>query len=43
MPQLRAEFRHGFQGASIAAMRYADLLDGPLYQAVQGNTSRNHT
>ncbi|MGO4701983.1 putative Ig domain-containing protein [Dyella sp. 2RAB6] len=43
MPQLRAEFRHDFQGASVAAMRYADLLGGPLYQAVLGNTSRNHT
>jgi uncharacterized protein with beta-barrel porin domain len=43
MPQLRAEFRHDFQGASIAAMRYADLLGGPLYQAALGNTSRNHT
>ena len=43
MPQLRAEFRHDFQGASVAAMRYADLLGGPLYQAVLGNTTRNHT
>ncbi|WP_250901836.1 MULTISPECIES: putative Ig domain-containing protein [unclassified Dyella] len=43
MPQLRAEFRHDFQGASIAAMRYADLLGGPLYQAALGNTNRNHT
>ena len=43
MPQLRVEFRHDFQGASVAAMRYADLLGGPLYQAVLGSTSRNHT
>ncbi|WP_236585435.1 putative Ig domain-containing protein [Dyella sp. EPa41] len=43
MPQLRAEFRHDFQGSSVAAMRYADLLGGPLYSASLGATSRNHT
>jgi len=43
MPQLRAEFRHDFQGSSVAAMRYADLLGGPLYSASLGGTSRNHT
>ncbi len=43
MPQLRAEFRHDFQGSSVAAMRYADLLGGPLYSASLGDTSRNHT
>lgn len=43
MPQLRAEFRHDFQGSSVAAMRYADLLGGPLYSALLGATSRNHT
>ncbi|PWK85924.1 outer membrane autotransporter protein [Fulvimonas soli] len=43
MPQLRVEFRHDFQGASTAAMRYADLLGGPLYRASLDNTSRNHT
>jgi uncharacterized protein with beta-barrel porin domain len=43
MPQLRVEFRHDFQGTGVAAMRYADLLGGPLYEAQLGNTSRNHT
>lgn len=43
MPQLRVEFRHDFQGAGVAAMRYADLLGGPLYEAQLGTTSRNHT
>ena len=43
MPQLRAEFRHDFQGAGVAAMRYADLLGGPLYEAQLSTTSRNHT
>ncbi|WNL46391.1 putative Ig domain-containing protein [Dyella sp. BiH032] len=43
MPQLRVEFRHDFQGAGVAAMRYADLLGGPLYEAQLSNTSRNHT
>lgn len=43
MPLLRAEFRHDFQGASVAAMRYADLLGGPLYEAALDDASRNHT
>lgn len=42
-PQLRAEFGHDMQGASVAAMRYADLLSGPLYQATLTRQSRNHT
>lgn len=42
-PQLRAEFGHDFQGSSLAAMRYADLLSGPLYRATLTNQSRNHT
>ncbi len=43
MPQLRAEFGHDMQGASVATMRYADLLTGPLYQATLSRQSRNHT
>ncbi|MFC4763153.1 putative Ig domain-containing protein [Dyella koreensis] len=43
MPQLRVEFRHDFQGASVAAMRYADLLGGPLYEAILPSQNRNHT
>jgi hypothetical protein len=31
------------QGASVATMRYADLLTGPLYQATLSRQSRNHT
>ncbi|HEX7813767.1 putative Ig domain-containing protein [Dyella sp.] len=42
-PQLRVEFGHDMQGSSTAAMRYADTLDGPLYQATLMNQSRNHT
>jgi len=42
-PQLRAEFGHDMQGSSQATMRYADLLNGPLYQATLMNQSRNHT
>ena len=42
-PQLRAEFGHDMQGASVASMRYADLLNGPLYQATLTGESRNHT
>lgn len=42
-PQLRAEFGHDMQGASVATMRYADLLSGPLYQATLSRQSRNHT
>ncbi|ODU66499.1 MAG: hypothetical protein ABT16_01590 [Rhodanobacter sp. SCN 65-17] len=42
-PQLRAEFGHDMQGASVATMRYADLLTGPLYQATLSRQSRNHT
>lgn len=42
-PQLRAEFGHDMQGSSSAAMRYADVLDGPLYRATLYRQSRNHT
>ena len=42
-PQLRAEFGHDLQGSSQAAMRYADLLNGPIYQATLQSQSRNHT
>jgi large repetitive protein len=42
-PQLRAEFGHDMQGSSQAVMRYADLLNGPLYQATLTGQSRNHT
>ena len=42
-PQLRVEFGHDMQGSSLAAMRYADSLSGPLYQATLLNQSRNHT
>ena len=42
LPQLRVEYRRDFQGSSIAAMRYADLLGGPLYEAQLDNASRNH-
>ncbi|AGG87399.1 putative Ig domain-containing protein [Rhodanobacter denitrificans] len=42
-PQLRAEFGHDLQGSSQAAMRYADLPSGPLYQATLARQSRNHT
>lgn len=42
-PQLRAEFGHDMQGASQASMRYADLLDGPLYRATLQQQSREHT
>jgi outer membrane autotransporter protein len=41
-PQLRAEFGHDMQGSSVAAMRYADLLSGPLYQTTLTRQSRNH-
>ncbi|WP_250634206.1 putative Ig domain-containing protein [Pinirhizobacter soli] len=42
-PQLRAEFGHDLQGSSQASMRYADLLNGPSYQATLQSQSRNHT
>lgn len=42
-PQLRAEFGHDMQGSSEATMRYADLLNGPLYRATLTGQSRNHT
>lgn len=42
-PQARAEFGHDMQGSNVATMRYADLLNGPLYQATLTNQSRNHT
>jgi large repetitive protein len=42
-PQLRFEFGHDFQGSSTATMRYADLLNGPLYRATLYNQSRNHS
>jgi len=42
-PQLRVEFGHDMQGSSVADMRYADSLSGPLYQATLLNQSRNHT
>jgi len=42
-PQLRAEFGHDLQGSSQATMRYADLLNGPSYQATLQSQSRNHT
>lgn len=42
-PQLRAEFGHDMQGSSQAAIRYADMLDGPLYRATLYRQSRNHT
>ncbi|UPG93877.1 autotransporter domain-containing protein [Luteibacter aegosomatissinici] len=42
-PQLRAEFGHDMQGSSTATMRYADSLQGPLYQATLASQSRNHT
>jgi outer membrane autotransporter protein len=32
-PRLRLEYRHDFQGAGQAAMRYTDLVGGPLYSA----------
>ena len=43
VPQLRFEFGHDFQGSSTATMRYADLLNGPLYQATLYSQSRNHS
>jgi outer membrane autotransporter protein len=42
-PQLRAEFGHDMQGSSQATMRYADLVNGPLYHATLTGQSRNHT
>jgi uncharacterized protein YhjY with autotransporter beta-barrel domain len=42
-PQLRAEFGHDLQGSSLATMRYADLLSGPLYQTTLTRQARNHT
>ncbi|NID16463.1 putative Ig domain-containing protein [Luteibacter yeojuensis] len=42
-PQLRAEFGHDMQGSSQATMRYADLLNGPLYRATLTRQSRTHT
>jgi outer membrane autotransporter protein len=41
LPTLRAEYEHDFQGSSVAAMRYADLLSGPLYQASLTGQSSN--
>ncbi|SFS20029.1 outer membrane autotransporter barrel domain-containing protein [Dyella sp. OK004] len=43
LPTLRAEYAHDFQGSGVAAMRYADLLAGPLYQASLQGQSRNRT
>ncbi|WP_430391814.1 putative Ig domain-containing protein [Dyella sp. 20L07] len=43
MPTLRAEYEHDFQGSSLAAMRYADLLSGPLYQSSLAGQSSNRT
>lgn len=43
LPTLRAEYAHDFQGSGVAAMRYADLLGGPLYQASLQGQSRNRT
>ena len=42
-PQARAEFGHDMQGSNLVTMRYADLLNGPLYQTSLTNQSRNHT
>jgi len=42
-PQLRAEFGHDMQGSGSASIRYADVLDGPLYRATLFRQSRNHT
>ena len=42
-PQLRVEFGHDMQGSDMATMRYADVLNGPLYQATLINQSRNHS
>ncbi|MDF3980797.1 putative Ig domain-containing protein [Luteibacter sp. PPL554] len=42
-PQLRAEFGHDMQGSGAASIRYADLLNGPLYRATLFQQSRNHT
>ncbi|WP_205746406.1 IPT/TIG domain-containing protein [Dyella amyloliquefaciens] len=43
LPTLRAEYEHDFQGSSVAAMRYADLLAGPLYQTSLAGQSSNRT
>lgn len=40
-PLLRAEYRHDFQGSSVATMSYADLATGPIYQANLDMYSRN--
>ncbi len=32
-PRLRLEYKHDFQGAGQAVMRYTDLVGGPLYSA----------
>ncbi|HET7300879.1 MAG TPA: autotransporter outer membrane beta-barrel domain-containing protein, partial [Oleiagrimonas sp.] len=42
MPSLRVEYRHDFQGSSSVALRYSDLLDGPVYHANLPQQSRNH-
>lgn len=43
VPALRAEYQHDFQGSSVAAMRYADLLSGPMYQTSMAGQSSNRT
>ena len=40
-PLMRAEYRHDFQGSSVATMSYADLVSGPVYQANLDMYSRN--
>ncbi|HEX7339127.1 MAG TPA: putative Ig domain-containing protein [Rhodanobacteraceae bacterium] len=41
-PSLRVEYQHDFQGSSTVALRYADLLQGPVYQAEVPQLANNH-
>ena len=41
VPRLRAEYRRELQDEARATLRYADLLDGPLYTVSSTGTSRN--
>lgn len=43
LPTARLEYEHDFQGNSIAVMRYADLINGPFYQATLQGQSQNRT
>lgn len=43
LPTLRVEYEHDFQGNGIAVMRYADLVNGPFYQASLPGQSQNRT